>query len=77
MSADNGGPAFPLVELERTTGDVCDQHFGLSVRDYFAAKAMQVILTKDGLCIAGHSHEGVAQDSYMMADAMLAARAKP
>ena len=32
-------PAFPLNELNQTTGDICAQHFGITLRDYFAANA--------------------------------------
>lgn len=32
-------PAFPLNELNHVTGDICEQHFGLTVRDYFIAHA--------------------------------------
>lgn len=35
---DNGGPAFPLVE---PAGEMCSVSPGMSLRDYFAAKAMQ------------------------------------
>jgi hypothetical protein len=70
---DNGGPAFPLNELNQTTGDICAQHFGVTVRDYMAAKAMQ------GLCAtltgAGTPKwDLLAIEAYEMADAMLAAR---
>lgn len=47
--------------------------FGMTLRDYFAAKAMQAI-------IAGNSADecslgiGAAKDAYAVADAMLAAR---
>ena len=30
-------PAYPLLELHQVTGQVCAQHFGLTMRDYFAA----------------------------------------
>jgi hypothetical protein len=81
MSAkDNGGPAFPIP------GDQMDESFnGMTLRDYFAAKAMQ------GLC-AGYSSpddsggwpdgedeahfEIVADYAYKFADAMLKARAE-
>lgn len=48
----------------------------LSLRDYFAARAMQGMVMAVGL--DGHEAEvdptGVAKDSYAMADAMLKAR---
>jgi len=85
MSADNGGPAFPLVELDRF-GYVCGQHFGLSVRDYFAAKVMQG--EHAAMSDPVHGSYGVpldasdqtlarlAQHYYRLADAMLKERAK-
>jgi hypothetical protein len=58
-------------------------HDGMTLRDYFAAKAMQGLLT-DGWCAdLRNDHYGenagnrtVATDAYMMADAMLEARGK-
>lgn len=41
----------------------------LSLRDYFAAKAMEI-------AYAGHAPEYLAEVAYKMADAMLAERAK-
>jgi hypothetical protein len=46
---------------------------GLSVRDYFAAAAMQGYVTSYSNGGAGDV-EAIAQDSYTLADAMLAAR---
>lgn len=61
MSKDNvGGAAFP------TPHDPL--YLGMSLRDYFAAKAMQAIAQK-------YSHEGdVSRNAYKIADAMLKAR---
>lgn len=55
----------PLVAL--TPND------GLTLRDYFAAQAMQSLVNPN--CDAGHL-VSVAKWSYLMADAMLAERAK-
>jgi len=79
MSAQhNGGPAFPIG-----SGDMRDPT-GMTLRDYFAAKAMQGLLANSGGPIqANHSQgwnytnctpEDVARTSYAMADAMLKAR---
>ena len=68
MSKDNGGPAFG--ELQQV-GDVAMRDGGLSIRDYFAAKAMAGYLPGDYL-----SSEEVAEFSYRVADAMLLERAK-
>lgn len=69
---NNGGPAFPQ-------SGVCTPEFsswdsddfggrGLSIRDYFAAKAMQAIVD------VGHSPDLFANHAYEIADAMLRAR---
>lgn len=66
MSANNGGPEFPVH------GATMRELYGMTLRDYFAAKAMQ------GMCsIAGTDFGGVneaARIAYKIADAMLAAR---
>lgn len=62
----DGGPAFPGTAYGA---------IGMSMRDYFAAKAMQALFDSD----AGHSAAEmgmIAAESYEMADAMLAERAK-
>ena len=65
---DNGGPAFPCQYEGSTRSDA----IGMTLRDYFAAKAMQ------GYCSREDSIEcefsSIASDSYAMADAMLEAR---
>jgi hypothetical protein len=69
---NDGGPAFPVWELNgkdqpEMTG------FGLSMRDYFAAKAMQGYFASP---VASHrvDADDVAKYCYAMADAMLRAR---
>lgn len=65
---DDGGPAFPRDE--RHLG-----HNGMTLRDYFAAKAMQGLITSRHP--DHHGQDGPAQlayDAYLIADAMLAAR---
>jgi len=47
---------------------------GISIRDYFAAKAMQALL-HDASCMDGGWHVE-AKAAYALADAMLAERAK-
>ena len=64
---NNGGPAYPTQGYE-----------GLTVRDYFAAKAMQGWLASypesNQHPVATHHENMVAELSYLMADAMLKAR---
>lgn len=90
--ADDGGPAFPQPGDRLTYGSA-----GMSLRDYFAAKAMEAL-------IDGYDHEArcasqdrnsrtgfddkmhedsettyasnMAEEAYLIADAMLAARGK-
>jgi hypothetical protein len=61
---NDGGPAFP-------TPAGIQQNDGLSLRDYFAAAAMKVILEDPRTRIP---HAYVALNAYYMADAMLLAR---
>jgi small ligand-binding sensory domain FIST len=71
MSNRNGGPAFPRAS-NRPYGD--HGYDGMTLRDYFAAKALQ------GMCAADGEFSQVAarlaEWAYEYADAMLAERAK-
>ncbi|MNQ14489.1 hypothetical protein D3C85_274410 [compost metagenome] len=68
MQKDNGGPAFPLMYEGSTRSD----NYGMTMRDYFAAKAMQAIRSKS----TRFDDAGIAQLAYAQADAMLKERAK-
>ena len=63
---NDGGPAFPVG-----SGDMRDP-VGMTLRDYFAAKAMQGLFAVGGGVTRGA--EEWARLAYTMADAMLAAR---
>ena len=66
---NNGGHAFPhsLQDLyEPNTA-------GMTLRDYFAAKAMQGMFAS-GVLTNKDTDEKMAQDAYAQADAMLCAR---
>jgi hypothetical protein len=66
---DDGGPAFPWGEHGTHLG-------GMSIRDYFAAQAMEAIVsTVPHLCAVRAAD--VACEAYDYADAMLAERNKP
>lgn len=74
---NDGGPTFPNVP-EGAGSRWADWDMGMTLRDYFAAKAMQGWLSSYGPddkhpAAAGDAYL-VAQRSYAMADAMLAAR---
>jgi hypothetical protein len=69
---ETGGPAFarPAV-FTQTHGLASPEQEGMTLRDYFAAKAMQADMT-DGI----HENDFAwsAARAYKMADAMLKAR---
>lgn len=68
---DDGGPAFPL-EDHFNDGSPRGVYLGMTMRDYFAAKAMQ------GICAHhdtwGLQVEEIVDQAYAIADAMLKAR---
>lgn len=68
---DNGWPAFPAQHF-----DLVENEHGLSIRDYFAAKAMQAFI-RNHQCSSLDDEkfdEMIARFSYELADAMLKAR---
>ena len=63
---NTGGPAFPspfVMELNQ----------GLTIRDYFAAKAMQGLIER-GFTEFGNRESAYTNLAYIYADAMLKAR---
>jgi hypothetical protein len=69
---NTGGSAFPLP-LSEHLGWRDSEHHGMTLRDYFAAKAMQALLSHpDSRTDIGP--EAYAMSAYKMADAMLTAR---
>ena len=67
---DDGGAAFPVIHPDGSGV----QYFGISIRDYFAAKAMQGILAGDW---EKHGDVfNVSVQSYKIADGMLSTRNK-
>jgi len=65
----NNPPAFPSGN-EVTLGDLrSNGHSGMTLRDYFAAKALQFLLGYEE-----STPENDAKVAYAMADAMLKAR---
>lgn len=69
---NDGGPAFPLTNdaISYANRDFTMQ--GMSLRDYFAAKAVPAIIAQ-GFKI-GSEADLIAVGAYKMADAMLKAR---
>jgi hypothetical protein len=65
---NTGGPAFPLHP-------VCMKgQEGMTLRDYFAARAMEGDISRVGYYQCGQGVERAAANAYAMADAMLKAR---
>lgn len=85
---NTGGPAFPVstrplkheTEFGHQDSPSTWQYGGMTMRDYFAAKAMHGVMTMYKPTIDGatltipHHAEQVADIAYAMADAMLKAR---
>ena len=75
MTTNTGGAAFPYAAVHG-----CNGEYGMTLRDYFAAKAMQTILAsqyEDGIYVGdldNDSEDVCAISAYKMADAMLKAR---
>ena len=75
MSKENGGPAFPY----EFGGAYRNQpKSGMTLRDYFAAKAMQGAISSliNGEPANSGTDAALAKASYMIADAMLKERAE-
>ena len=77
MNKDTGGPAFPRPH----SGTSQFAQEGMTLRDYFAAKAIQAILHHyDSAFDEIDGEDGtpfpelLAKDAYIMADAMLKVR---
>lgn len=73
-----GGPAFP-VTFEHA--DCTSEQMGMNLRDYFAAKAMQVWMFDNAMRALNKETDGlsfndedIAEFAYATADAMLKAR---
>jgi hypothetical protein len=69
--SDDGGPAFPVLYGQTNGAD------GMTMRDWFAGHAMAAAYAsfaewRDARAAA----QGIADESYLIADAMLRARAK-
>jgi hypothetical protein len=83
---DDGGPAFPANVKRGATyeGDDVSWHDGMTLRDYFAAKALAACIAEPvegvGECVAfelsGSTARMFAKAAYQFADAMLAERNK-
>ena len=66
MTIETGGPAYPTTNYSAVYSE------GMTLRDYFAAKAMQGLLACPATTTRNENM--YACDAYTMADAMLRAR---
>ena len=69
-----GGPAFPGYKLDHAGREV--PFTGMSLRDYFAAKAMMAFWMDPDVINCMRDPDAVARYAYEMADAMLVARSQ-
>jgi hypothetical protein len=81
MSDKTGGPAFPSDNNVRCGDMVTKGHSGMTLRDYFAEKAMQALIAgsmADGTTFSfkDGSHKTASRASYLISDSMLEAREK-
>jgi hypothetical protein len=76
-NTNTGGPAFPISEAHFSNGMLKQEaEYGMTLRDYFAAKAMQGMLSnpklQEQILAAGQSW--IEESAWTVADAMLKAR---
>lgn len=74
---NNGGPAFPrpFSKDETYADERIEAQDGMTLRDYFAAKAMQGLNSSNGpTWFADSDVPEMARRAYLMADAMIKAR---
>ena len=74
MNKETGGPAFPTTQYANGISPT-GHDMGMTLRDYFAAKAMQAVIA-NAMCSEKEAvfYNEVSAISYEMADAMLKAR---
>ena len=71
----NNIPAFPTERIGVESGEVLTyQEEGMTLRDYFAAKAMQGFLDQVGWKSDQIWFDEIAEGAYKMANAMMEAR---
>ena len=74
-NTNTGGPAFPTGIITDANGVIVGGSNGMTLRDYFAAMAMQGLI---GLIDSGKEHQVqvIPKTAYDIADVMLAEREK-
>ena len=74
MTKDTGGPAFPhTVEYKGADCGGVVPHGGMTLRDYFAAKALAALIIAN-TAPGGGWPPFAERTAYLVADAMLKAR---
>ena len=67
---ETGGPAFPTHELRFPDGVLSQEsEYGMTLRDYFAAKAMQALIASPHF--DAEYVDDIPRAAYRMAEAML------
>ena len=61
--------AYPVVEIEEGVGVAASDERGLTIRQHFAAMAMQAIISKHG--IIANNQRTVAISAVVYADALI------
>ncbi len=74
MNEENGGPAFPVDQVEVHGRAPAMRHPGMSLRDYFAAMALNSALAIGTQFNGEWDVRRVAELAYAVADAMLKER---
>jgi len=73
-NTNTGGPAFPVPGLSNLpNGDFIHPECGMTLRDYFAANALQGMIAAD-YNLAPEYVPSIAASAYLLADAMMKAR---
>ena len=77
MSKEDGGPAFPEAGLSGLpNGEFIHGQSGMSLRDYFAAKAMAGALRGATWEDMRDGAKQLSETAYAIADAMIESRGK-
>lgn len=69
-----GGAAFPRMSHTNCYDTMLPEQDGMDLRDYFAAKALQALMTRD--FVKDLDYKGFCNEAYRVADGMLKARVK-
>lgn len=72
---DEGGPAFPVADTYHPNGQVQYGSAGMTLRDYFAAKALQALVHATQT-MTNVTPMMVADEAYVYADALMEVRGR-